>query len=784
MLKIALIGNPNAGKTTLFNELTGSKQSVGNWPGVTVEKKSGKLRSEHIDADIVDLPGIYSLSTISLEEEVAANYVIDREMDLIINIVDASNLERNLFLTFQLLDSNIPMVIALNQMDVIERNDECINCNELTNALGVPVIPISASKKLGIEKLIKVVERMGNQYNKHIKTEHPEKLCKRQLNKKAKRHMHKYHGNRICEYNAHHYQSDLETNVHNDYIKRDIINYIDDIEYTISKFDEILNDRFTSIRFFEDGLKAIEKMELTEEEQKDIIELYNEEKKRYKLDFDMVLPDARYEKIHEVLGKTYKKNDLTEETKTDKLDKILTSRLWGLPIFGVIMFTVFFLAFGPFGTWVTDQLAYVINVFIDWVVTGVESLGVAPYLVSLVRNGIFGGLAAVVGFLPQLAILFFFLAILEDSGYMARAAFIMDRALRRFGLSGKSFIPMLIGFGCSVPAIANTRTLDNDEDRKITAMIIPFVSCGAKAPIYGVFAGALFANGSFLVVFSMYILGLLVAILSAILFKKTMFKSAKANYIMELPEYRTPTFSNTMKHTWERSKDFLVKAGTILLAAFVIIWFFSYFGFVDGQFRLLTEAELGNSILGSIGRFILPLFEPIGFSDWQQTVSMLTGIVAKESVVGTLGILYGVNGDVLQNSTLLFSSIQANFTPASAYAFMAFALLSTPCIAAVSALKRELNSWKYFGFIIIYQLVVAYLVSLVIYQLASLGLGTALTIVITAVVILFVLKMMIRFIKNGGKACGSCENCKKSSGCVLPKYIKYKEDNEGGKADE
>jgi ferrous iron transport protein B len=454
-----------------------------------------------------------------------------------------------------------------------------------------------------------------------------------------------------------------------------------------------------------------------------LLEAYHNQKKEYDIDFDMVMPNARYEKIMDIVSKTHIKNNIDFESQTDKIDKVLTNKYLGLPIFGLIMFLVFFLAFGPIGTFITDQFVWLINEFFKWIINGVDTLGMAPYIASLITNGIFGGLAAVVGFLPQLAILFFALSILEDSGYMARAAFIMDRALRRFGLSGKSFIPMLIGFGCSVPAMASTRTLDKDEDRKLTTMIIPFVSCGAKAPIYGVFAGALFGNGSFLVVFSMYILGLLVAILSAILFKKTIFKSAQANYIMELPEYRMPTLKNILLHTWEKCKDFLIKAGTILLAAFMVIWFLSYFGFVDGQFRLLQESEIGNSLLGSIGRFLLPLFKPIGFTDWQATVAMLTGLVAKESVVGTLGILYGVNGDVIENGTLLYSSIQANFTSIQAYAFMAFALLSVPCIAAVSAMKRELNSWKWFVFIILYELVVAYLIAFAIFQLGSIPIG-------------------------------------------------------------
>ncbi len=722
MLNIALIGNPNAGKTTLYNELTGSNQSVGNWPGVTVEKKTGKLKSNNIEANIIDLPGIYSLSTISLEEEIAAKYIIKKEMDLIINIVDASNLERNLFLTLQLLDAGIPMIIALNAMDIVEKKKEEIDYIELSNLIGVPIIPISASKKQGIDGLISKIETFD------IKTTH-------------------------------------KPNIYND-----------EIEHTINIFDNFIKDRFTSVRFLEDGLKALDDVSLPKEDTAKLLNAFYSESKKHKLDFDMVLPNARYEKIIKLVNVTHKKSDIMQETDTDKIDSILTHKFLGLPIFGLIMFTVFFLAFGPVGTFITAQFVWLINLFFTFIINTVDGLGMAPYISSLITNGIFGGLAAVVGFLPQLAILFFALAILEDSGYMARAAFIMDRALRRFGLSGKSFIPMLIGFGCSVPAMASTRTLDNDEDRKITTMIIPFVSCGAKAPIYGVFAGALFGGGSFLVVFSMYILGLLVAIFSAILFKKTIFKSAKANYIMELPEYRKPTLRNILMHTWERCKDFLVKAGTILLAAFIIIWFFSYFGFVNGEFRLLAESEIGNSILASIGRFVLPIFKPIGFTDWQATVAMMTGLVAKESVVGTLGILYGVSGDVVQNGSLLFASIQNNFTTAQAYSFMVFALLSTPCIAAVVAMKKELKSWKWFTFIIAYEMIIAYLVAMAIYQLASLPSGDLLTYVFTAIMLVFVFFMVRKFIKNRGKACGSCASCGKTSKCDLTQFIKYKKE--------
>ncbi len=720
MINIALIGNPNSGKTTLFNMLTGSNQSVGNWPGVTVAKKSGKLRSENIEATIIDLPGLYSLSTISLEEEIAAKYVTDKNMDLIVNIVDASNLERNLFLTFQLLDSDIPVIIALNAMDLVEKNKEEIFCDLMSERLSTPVIPIVASKSIGIDKLIETIETM-----------------------------------------------DLSK-------KRPQIKYDDEVESTIKRFDTYIKNRFTSIRFFEDGLKALENVKLAEKDTLDLVEEYEQEKKKHKLDFDMVLPDARYKKIIEIVDETHKKNRNRPVSMTDRIDNIITNKYLGIPIFALIMFLVFFLAFGPMGMFITNQLIFVVDKLFVLIIDAVKSLGMADFVSSLLANGVFGGLGAVLGFLPQLMILFLFMSLLEDSGYMARAAFIMDRALRRFGLSGKSFIPMLIGFGCSVPAIAATRTLDRDHDRKITTMIVPFMSCGAKAPIYGVFAGALFGGISYVVVFSMYVIGIVVAILSAVLFKKTIFRKAEGNYIMELPEYRKPTIRNTWLHTWERSKSFLVKAGTILLAAFIVIWFLSYFGFVNGQFRLLSNAEIGNSLLGSIGKFILPVFKPIGFADWQPTVAFLTGFVAKESVVGTLGILYGVNGDAIQNGALLYSSIRAAFTPAQAFSFMTFALLSTPCIAAVTAMKRELNSWKWFIFTIAYQMGIAYLISFIAYKIAIVPFNMILNVLFLLMVVFFVAYFLGRFITGKGKTCKDCASCGINSNCTLQKSKEYR----------
>lgn len=720
MIKIALVGNPNSGKTTLFNELTGSNQFVGNWPGVTVEKKSGKMKYQDFEAEVVDLPGIYSLSTISLEEEIAARFVIDKKMDLIINIVDASSLERNLYLTYQLLDSDIPIVIALNCMDIVAKKLERIDVGVLEKELGVPVIPITASKKTGIDDLLRFLS--GYDYSKQ-KREH---------------------------------------------------RYEEIIETSIWKFTKLLGDRFLAIRFFEDGLKALESLKLTSETKTRLIETYQQEVKRHgSIDFDMVLPNSRYETILKVCQKILTKNRLDVVSSTEKIDKIMTHKWFGIPLFGIIMFLVFYLAFGPLGTWITTWFVK----GIEWLFSLIEeltaNLGMKPWASSLINNGVFGGLAAVIGFLPQLAILFFFMAILEDSGYMARAAFIMDRLLKKFGLSGKSFIPMMIGFGCSVPAMAATRTLDKDEDRKMTMMVIPFMSCGAKAPIYGVFAGALFFSASYIVVFSMYILGIVVAVLSAIIFKKTILKGASANYIMELPEYRMPTLKNTFLHTWERVKGFLLKAGTILLGAFIIIWFLSYFGFVDGTFRLLADEEIENSILGIIGKFLLPLFRPIGFPDWQATVAMLTGFVAKESVVGTLGILYDVAGNVIDNGSLLYEPIRLAFSPVQAYAFMVFALLSTPCIAAIAAMKKEFNSWKWAAFAIVYEFVVAYLVALLIYQIGSLEPGVILSIALGIVAVIIVILFIRKYISKRGLINGSCGSCPVRDDCNLPKKDEF-----------
>jgi len=711
VLRIALVGNPNSGKTTLFNGLTGSNQYVGNWPGVTVAKKTGRIKISDINAEVTDLPGVYSLSTISLEEEITADYFRAKRMDLVINIVDASNLERNLFLTHQLLDSDLPIIVALNCMDIVGKKNIKIDVVKLERRLGVPVVPITASKHSDLLELIRRIATLD--------------LSPRESRPR----------------------------------------YNDDIERLIESFQRLTGDRFLAIRCIEDGPKEITKPGFSLAVQTELLALYESVSRVATKDFDMVLPAERYERILTIVAETMVKSNVDRITPTDRIDRILTHRIIGIPLFIAIMFLVFYLAFGPLGNAITNGFTEVAARLFITLSAGIKSLGMAAWVGSLIDNAVFGGLIAVLGFLPQLAILFLFLSILEDSGYMARAAFIMDRAMHRFGLSGKSFIPMLLGFGCSVPAMASTRTLDQAEDRKITTMIIPFVSCGAKAPIYGVIAGALFAGSAYYVVFSLYFLGIIVALLSAVLFKKTILKGATGNYLMELPEYRMPTMKNTILHTWERVKGFLVKAGTVLLGAFIIIWFLSYFGFVGGEFRLLETAEMEFSLLGSVGKFLLPVFRPLGFTDWRPAVAILTGFVAKESIVGTLGILYGVAGDVLTNGALLYPIIRAAFTPVQAYAFMAFALLAAPCIAALAAMRKELGSWKWFLFAVAYEMTIAYLVALAIYQIGSRGRGGILTAGFFILAVSLVFWTVRRVVRKRGNTCGSCDACSAKTAC-------------------
>jgi len=668
----ALAGNPNCGKTTLFNEITGSTQYVGNWPGVTVEKKEGKARKLKEDVKIVDLPGIYSLSPYSMEEIIARDYIVDERPDLVINIVDATNIERNLYLTTQLLELGIPVIVALNMMDVIEANGDKIDIGLLEKLLGVPVVPTSASQGKGVQELM---ERALS----FVQTA----ASKPQLKPVA---------GSIFDTGIEKCLSEIENLVKN-------------------QISDKYNPRWVAIKLLERDEKAAQKLNIPGNILDDIKRMQDRLEKEYEDDIETVIAGNRYDYITGIVSKAVKKKAGNGLTVSDKIDKVVTNRFLAIPIFLALMFAVFQITFGTIGTYTIDLLDGFINDTVAGAVTEwLEAAGAAEWLVSLVVEGIIGGLGSVLVFVPQIMILFFFISLLEDSGYMARAAFVMDRLLRKLGLTGKSFIPMLMGFGCSVPAVMAARTLENEKDRRLTIILTPLMSCGARLPIYALFTAAFFARNKSLVIFSVYLLGIVVAILSGILLKKTVLKGDAAPFVMELPPYRIPTFKGILIHMWDRGKGFIKKAGTVIFAASVIIWTCQSFNF---SLHMVENVE--ESILGVLGHIIAPIFSPLGFGNWKASVSLLTGVVAKEVVVATMGILHGV-GEAGETSIELATAIQSAFTPLRAYAFMAFCLLYMPCIAAFSAIKREMNSWKWTLFAVGYQTSIAWIVSFLIFQ--------------------------------------------------------------------
>jgi ferrous iron transport protein B len=662
-LHIALVGNPNSGKTTLFNDLTGSNQYVGNWPGVTVEKKTGKAKHGQVPIDITDLPGIYSFSTYTLEEVIAREFVESGNVDVIINIVDASNIERNLFLTLQLLEMRKPMVIAMNMMDVLKNRGTLLDCEALSKQLNVPIVPIVASRSQGIKELLQcAIEQMG------IVPELPM--------------------------------------IYNEQLE----NVIQMVE---KKMKVDVMSRMHAVRFVEEGGIAV----LGHTIDPVFLAQLNEEVERKiafkNIDRDMVISDEKYAFITNLVkGVTTQIKEKEKYTLSDKIDAVVTHRIFAIPVFLLIMFGLFSLSFGPVGSFFKSYFEWIIQEGVIIPISSLlELLEVSDWLYSLVVDGVLGGVGSVLSFLPEITILFLTLSILEDTGYMARAAFIMDRLLRKFGLSGRSFIPMIMGFGCTVPALMATRTLESERDRRLTMMITPFMSCGARFPIYAVFAAAFFADSQATVVFSIYLLGILVAVVSGIILKRFVTKGKISSFIMELPEYRWPTPKNLFLHTWDRVKGFIIKAGTVILVAMVIIWFLQSFDF---SFRLVDDSI--NSIFGIIGTRLAVVFEPLGFGDWRSAMSLIVGLVAKEAVVGTLGVLYGVGEAAVENPELLSAPLRTVYTPLSAYAFMAFTLLYMPCIAAFAAMKREMNSWKWTLIAVTYQTGVAWLVAFAIYQ--------------------------------------------------------------------
>lgn len=675
-IKIGLAGNPNCGKTTMFNNLTGAKQYVGNWPGVTVEKKVGKLKGYN-DVEIVDLPGVYSLSPYTLEEVVTRNFMIDDKPDAIINIIDASNIERNLYLTTQILELGIPTVIALNMIDVVEKRGDIINLDKISQILGCPVIKTSALKGTGTKEVaLKAIEiaknKTSNNFNMNFSQE-----VKSALN-------------------------EIKALISSEKLKKSDI-----------------NDNWMAIKLFERDNNLLEKVNISNEVNNKIENIISKCEKEFDDDAEGIITAERYEFIGSIVSKIIKKKDNSKHTISDKIDKVVTNRILALPIFALIMWGVYYISVSSLGAILTDWTNDTLfgEIIGENVAAFLENIGTAPWLQGLINDGIIGGVGAVLGFVPQIMLLFFLLAILEDCGYMARIAFIMDRIFRKFGLSGKSFIPVLISSGCGVPGIMATRTMENDKDRRITIMLTTFIPCGAKLPIIALFAGAIFGGASW-VAPSVYFLGIFMIIICGIILNKTkVFKGEPAPFVMELPQYHIPSFKGVILHMWDRAKAFIVKAGTIIFVACAVIWFTSSFSWT------LQMVDAQDSILASIGKVIAPIFAPLGFGNWQSAVSTLTGFVAKENVVGTFGVLFGI-AEAAEDTPVLLTQIGSMFTAASGLAFIAFNMLNAPCFAAIGAIRREMGSWKWMWITIGFQTLTAYIVALMINQIGSFILGT------------------------------------------------------------
>lgn len=663
----ALVGNQNCGKTTLFNQLTGSNQHVGNFPGVTVDQKTGEMRSVK-GCSVVDLPGIYSLRPYTNEEIVTRDFILNEKPDGIINIVDATNIERNLYLTLQLLEMHIPMVLALNMMDEVRNNDGSINIEEMSEAFGIPVIPISASKDEGIEELIKQAVKVAKK-----------KVCPKVTDFCSKGPVHR------CIHSLSHQVEDHAQ-------------------------DKGMSSRFAAIKIIEGDEDIIKRLALSSNElelmEHSIVEMETESH----LDRNATLAAMRYRFIEQVCDKTVVRcKESKEHRRSVQIDNILTHKYLAIPMFFSIMFLIFWLTFNVVGSYLSDLLSLGIEYVTHKVDMGLSAYGINPVVHSLVIDGIFAGVGSVLSFLPIIIVLFFFLSILEDSGYMARIAFVMDKLLRKIGLSGKSFVPMLIGFGCTVPAVMASRTLASERDHKMTIMLIPFISCSAKIPIYTVFVAAFFPDNGALVMILLYIMGIIVGISVAVILNKTGFKGKGMPFVMELPNYRLPSFKSVVLLMWDKAKDFIQKAFTVIFMATLIIWFLQNF-----DTKLNVVADSSESLLALIGRFIAPLFTPLGFGDWRIATALVTGFTAKEAVVSTLSVLMGTNTAQL---TQVLSTL---FTPLTAISFLTFTLLYTPCIAAVTAIKNELGSRLQTVGIIIMQCMVAWGVSYVVYQIGLL----------------------------------------------------------------
>ena len=702
-IRIALAGNPNCGKTTMFNALTGANQYVGNWPGVTVEKKEGKLKNKKVKEEVIvtDLPGIYSLSPYTLEEVVSRDYLLKENPDVIVDLVDATNIERNLYLTTQLIETGVPVVIALNMADLLEKRGIKIDVARLSMLLDCPIVETSALKGEGLDKLI----------DEAIRT----------VKKK---------------------EADLPKEIFNK-----------DLEDAVSAAAEILpssidanKKRWYAVKFLEKDSKVAESVKLTDSAAKKIEELRAGLEKSHDDDMESIVTDERYKFIQKIVGTTVKKGK-DKLTTSDKIDKIVTNRILGIPIFIAVMFVVYYISVTTIGTIVTDWTNDTFVGGIQEIVGGfLEGIGTNDVVTSLVVDGVIGGVGAVLGFVPQMAILFLFLSILEDCGYMVRIAFVMDRVFRHFGLSGKSFIPLLISSGCGIPGIMASKTIEQDNDRRLTIMTATFIPCGAKLPVIALMGGVMasWATGSYeaggFMAPAMYFMGIVAVLVAAIILKKTKpFSGKPAPFVMELPQYHVPQAKTVLLHVWERLKGFIIKAGTILFLACVVMWFLGGFGFENGGFGLVEES--GNSLLAVIGGFIAPLFAPLGFGEWQPVAASLSGFTAKEAIVSTMGVLANVTGDT-EDAVTVAQAVQTWFpTSLAALSFLIFNLLDSPCLAAIATMAQQMQSKKWFWFAILFQNIFAYIVCLCIYQIGSFvtggsfGVGTVFGFVFTAIIL-------------------------------------------------
>lgn len=702
-IKVALAGNPNSGKTTLFNTLTGSNQYVGNWPGVTVEKKEGRLKGNK-DVNIVDLPGIYSLSPYTLEEVVTRDFLINEKPDVIINLVDATNIERNLYLTTQLAELGIPMVIALNMIDLLRKSGDTINIEKLSKEIGCEIVEVSALRGTGVMEVA----------NKAIK------IAKSQ---KAMQPIHKFGA---------------------------------EVEFALSQISDFIKNRediapelirWYTIKLFERDSKVLEKLRLSKNDLEKIEKIISDIEKKFDDDAESIITNERYEFIEKVVKIAVKKKS-PGMTTSDKIDRIVTNRVLALPIFALVVFIIYFISVSTVGTLITD---WTNNVFFgEWVMGGatalLQKIGAAEWLQSLIVDGIISGVGAVLGFVPQMFLLFFFLSLLEDCGYMARIAFIMDRIFRKFGLSGKSFIPLLISSGCGVPGVMATKTIENEKDRRLTTIVCTFIPCGAKIPVIGLIAASMLPEYAGFVAPAVYFIGIFAVIVSGIALKKTkLFAGDPSPFVMELPQYHLPAFKSVIAHMWERGSSFIKKAGTIIFVSSAAIWFLTNFGIANGSFGMV---EGSDSFLGIIGGAIAPIFAPLGFGSWEATVSTFSGLVAKENVVATFGIFFGLGADIAESDPTLVNKVAELFPNVFAgISFLIFNMLCAPCFAAIGAIRREMASGKWTLIAVGYQTLLAYIFSLMIYQLGGLISGT-LTFgagsVLAIIALLFVLYMIFR----------------------------------------